>query len=317
MKISIVTPSFNQGHFLEETILSILNQGYKNLELIIIDGGSTDESVEIIKKYQSHIQYWVSEPDNGQSHAINKGFERCTGDVIAWLNSDDLYTENALGRVGTFFEKNPGIDFIHGSAIVFGPETKTLIQGMTYQDKAVYLAGMPSPQPSFFFRKEMLTKVGQLDEALHYGMDYDFFLRMALVGLPYYMTGDPIARYRIHGSSKSNTSKIAFAREWGAIFSTLLRSVDYQLGIEAFGDLRLYNPREGHYQSEKLESATMERATGLALINIATFLNVGQERAKALEILDYVKKHFKPVYDNMHLAIPHSKIRIKNLLRIK
>ena len=109
-KISIITPSFNQSRFLEESILSVLNQNYSNLEYLLIDGFSTDRSIEIIKKYQEKIKFWVSEKDNGQSQAINKGFKKATGEIIAWLNSDDILLPNTLHAVEDFFLKNPTVD---------------------------------------------------------------------------------------------------------------------------------------------------------------------------------------------------------------
>jgi len=111
-KISIITPSFNQGKYLEETIFSVLGQNYPNLEYIIIDGGSTDNSVDIIKKYENQLTYWISEPDNGQSHAINKGFMKATGGILAWLNSDDMYLPGVLDYVAkTINIEEPGIYF--------------------------------------------------------------------------------------------------------------------------------------------------------------------------------------------------------------
>ena len=113
-KITIVTPSYNQGQFLEETIRSVILQGYKNLEYIVIDGGSTDNSLEIIHKYQDYLTYWVSEPDEGQAEAINKGFNLATGDIFAFLNSDDVYLPETLAKVGKFFAESSQIDFLCG-----------------------------------------------------------------------------------------------------------------------------------------------------------------------------------------------------------
>src|SRR5437773_10669670 len=121
-KLSIITPSFNQAQYLEETILSVLQQKYDPLEFIIIDGGSTDGSVEIIRKYESRLAYWVSEKDRGQAHAINKGLQRATGELIAYLNSDDYYSPGALRSVAEFFMVHPDVDLIHGRCAVADAE---------------------------------------------------------------------------------------------------------------------------------------------------------------------------------------------------
>src|SRR5437867_1190897 len=127
-KLSIVTPSFNQGRFLEETILSVLNQGYEPLEYIIIDGGSTDESVEVIKRYEDRLAYWVSEKDRGQVHAINKGLEKATGDVFAFINSDDVYFPGAFNAAMNHFAANPDCEWLCGDTEMFGEghETKMI-----------------------------------------------------------------------------------------------------------------------------------------------------------------------------------------------
>src|ERR1044071_6569232 len=122
LKLSIITPSFNQGRYLEETILSVLNQGYQPLEYIVIDGGSTDESVSIIRRYEHHLAYWVSEKDRGQVHAINKGLEKATGDIFAFLNSDDLYLPGAFRAVMEHFREKPDCEWLCGETLLFGTE---------------------------------------------------------------------------------------------------------------------------------------------------------------------------------------------------
>lgn len=125
-RISIVTPSYNQGQFIEETIRSVLLQGYPDLEYIIIDGGSTDESVEIIRKYERWITFWVSEPDSGQTNAINKGFKRSTGEIVAWLNSDDVYTAGSLCTAAKAFAEQPHVAVIYGKIDAIDADTSIL-----------------------------------------------------------------------------------------------------------------------------------------------------------------------------------------------
>src|SRR5437870_3630005 len=124
--LAVVTPSYNQGHFLEETILSVLNQGYPNLEYVVVDGGSTDESVEIIRKYEPWLAYWVSERDQGQTHAINKGLARATGEVFAYLNSDDLFVPGALTAIGEAYARYPHADAIYGKCVYIAEDGSEL-----------------------------------------------------------------------------------------------------------------------------------------------------------------------------------------------
>ena len=182
--ISIVTPSYNQWQYLENAILSVLNQNYPNLEYIIIDGGSTDNSVEMIKKYEKYLKYWVSEPDWGQSHAINKGFKYATGDVLAWLNSDDYYMPGALHKVAEVAIASPDADVFvgigqivdHTGKVVYYKEPSSEI---TIESMYHWMDGGNFMQPSCFFRKAAWEVAGPLDENVHIAFDVDLWLRMA------------------------------------------------------------------------------------------------------------------------------------------
>jgi len=182
-KISIVTPSFNQGQYLEKTILSVLDQNYPNLEYIIIDGGSTDNSVDIIKKYEKHLKCWVSEPDRGQSHAINKGFEHATGDLMAWLNSDDYYMPGALHKVAEVAMAKPEAGAIIGAGQFVNESGKVKLYKepaeVTLESLYDWLDIFHFMQSSCFFRKNVWDKCGPLDEQIHIAMDLNLWLRIA------------------------------------------------------------------------------------------------------------------------------------------
>ena len=181
--ISIVTPSYNQGRFLEETIRSVLLQGYPNLEYIIIDGGSSDNSKEIIKKYEPWLTYWVSEPDQGQSHAINKGFSRATGDVFGWLNSDDYFHKSALSTLIELRQNNPG------NIAWVGACRDVDINGNCLRKRSPRVGNKKEygnwskdawiPQPSCLFDSKTFNDVGKIDENLNFVMDVDLWMRLA------------------------------------------------------------------------------------------------------------------------------------------
>jgi len=181
-KISIVTPSYNQGKFLERTILSILNQNYPNLEFIIIDGGSTDESLKIIKKYEKYLSYWVSEKDRGQSDALNKGFKMTTGEIIGWQNSDDIYLPGAFDKVAKFFKENSKIDIVYGNRFDIDEDDNIIGESRFVRfSKIVYqYDGLPFGTQSLFWRRALFSKIGYLDVELHFSMDYEYFLRAAI-----------------------------------------------------------------------------------------------------------------------------------------
>ncbi len=204
-KFSIITPSYNQGEFLEETILSIIDQNYSNLEIIVIDGGSTDNSVEIIKKYEKYLTYWVSEKDKGQTHAINKGFKIATGDFVNWINSDDLVEKGALEKLNKAINKNPKIDVIYGDYSAIDKYSNLIYKRKSapFLPFNLIWGRQLSSQPAVFFKRELLDKFGYLDEKKHFCMDTEFWIRMFLRGVKFYQIKEFIGITRVHGDAKT------------------------------------------------------------------------------------------------------------------
>jgi len=205
-KISIVTPSYNQAQFLERTILSVLNQNYPNLEYIIIDGGSTDGSVEIIKKYKKYLACWVSEVDEGQADAINKGFKIVTGEFIGWQNSDDIYLPRAFYKVAKKFSENPDTDLVFGNRYSID-ENENIIRDMRYvsfNHKSLLYEGSALNNQSAFWKKELMDKVGLFDESYKFCMDYDFWVRAGKIG-KFLLIRDYLGAFRGHKDTKTNT----------------------------------------------------------------------------------------------------------------
>lgn len=228
MKISIITPSFNQAQYLEQTIDSVLSQNYANIEYIIIDGGSTDGSVEIIKKYDKHLKYWISEKDNGQSHAINKGINKANGEIVNWLNSDDYYEPGALEIVAEVFE-DPEITCFCGRSNIFNEDGfQRQSKGTDVYDNnlAKSIGWARIDQPETFFRKEVWDKVRLLNEKLHYTMDREWWMCYL-----YHFGLDSIAKiddvlvnFRLHADSKTVSPSSKFDEEHNTLFYSLARA---------------------------------------------------------------------------------------------
>jgi len=204
-KISIITPSYNQGEFIEETLRSVLLQGYPNLEYIVIDGGSTDDSVNIIRKYEPRISYWVSESDKGQTNAINKGLKIATGEIIAYLNSDDLYQPDTFQIVVDYFNDNPDVDMVFGDIIHIDKYSNELrkISREPLNNDLFYGCCFYTPQPTVFLRRNIVEKTGEFDESLNLGMDLDYWMRLSFHGRIAYIP-KTLARARIYPDAKSS-----------------------------------------------------------------------------------------------------------------
>lgn len=202
--VSIITPSFNQGQFLEATIQSVLDQTYKNIEYIVIDGGSTDSSIEIIKKYERNISYWISEKDKGQADAINKGFVKAKGDYICWVNSDDLLYSNFISDRIKHFSEHENISMIYGDVHQgWDINSKKLRKGSQQSWKEMITTGMVNvPQMSAIWKREVLSSIGGLNVSFTVLLDWEYFVRIAKTFRILYIP-DAVAFFRQHKDSKS------------------------------------------------------------------------------------------------------------------
>ena len=219
-RISIVTPNYNYGQFLEETIRSVLLQGYPNLEYLIIDGGSTDNSVEIIKKYEPWLTYWVSEPDRGQSHAINKGIGHLTGEIFAYINSDDFYLPGAFAIAAEVLQSTSLI-WLCGNCLVVNEDSRSQGESRSHisSEAADWILhrvrdnGTKIIQPTCFIKFQLFSSVGIFDESLRFSFDFEFFTRLFLKGYMPKHSDFPVAAFRIHEKSKTVSNQHTFIDE--------------------------------------------------------------------------------------------------------
>jgi glycosyltransferase involved in cell wall biosynthesis len=217
-RISVVTPSFNQGRYLEAAIRSVLDQDYPDLEYIVMDGGSTDGSVDIIRRYADRLAYWVSAPDGGQSAAIASGFQRATGDILAWLNSDDIYLPGALHQVGRAFEQAPSVDFVYGARRIIDERGHPIgsRNPPTLLHKYYFVFGQWIPQECAFWRRTLYDRVGGLDPTLRFSLDFSLFIRMWAMGR-FKKIDVELGAFRAHEATKTRTLSDVMVREGAAI----------------------------------------------------------------------------------------------------
>ena len=227
--ISIITPSFNQARYLEQTMRSVLEQDYPNIEYWVIDGGSTDGSVDIIQRYAPSLAGWVSEKDSGQAEAVNKGFARASGDYIAWLNSDDLYYPGALSEAVRALQANPAAPFVF-SDVESIDETGTAFNRMRYGSWGLkdLMRFRIIGQPGVFMRRSALLKAGFLDTSYQYILDHHLWLRLAALGAPCYVPGALWAAARVHPDAKNTAQATGFRPEALRLADWLLKDPRFQ-----------------------------------------------------------------------------------------
>jgi len=221
VRLSVVTPSYNQNRFIEQTILSVKGQNCPGVEHVVMDGGSTDGTVETLERYAgSYNLQWTSEPDKGQSDALNKGLSLSRGRLIGWLNSDDIYLPDALVKVTRYFDAHPETDWLYGDGCIIDEDSRLLApsKGRPYDLEAFLRDGQFICQPAAFFRRRALEAAGPLDPALHFGMDYDLFIRLGLRCAAGYLP-ETLAAFRITDAAKSLDKSAQFVAD-------LLRALD-------------------------------------------------------------------------------------------
>jgi len=206
-KISIVIPSFNQGKFIEQTLKSVIDQSYPNLELILVDGGSTDNTLDIIKKYEKYFTWWVSEPDTGQTAAINKGFEKSSGEIMAWLNSDDLMISGVLRLVADYFANNPDVQVVYGNRILINEDGLEVGRWTlpNHSDRVLKWIDFV-PQETLYWSREAWNRTGsKLDEKFQFAMDWDFLLRLSAIKIKMHHLPLFLGMFRIHRHQKTSS----------------------------------------------------------------------------------------------------------------
>lgn len=204
MKVSIVTPSYGQGRFIRATIDSVLSQQGAQIEYFVMDGGSKDETVDVLKSYGDRL-HWVSEGDKGQTDAINKGMRLATGDIVAYLNSDDVYQPGAIAKVVEIFERHPEVDFVYGDFHAINEDGGLIDKVLTipFDPEILLYDANFICQPASFYRRSLLDKIGLFDDSLRFLMDYEFFLRAAKRGVRFQMIPQALASIRFHGACKT------------------------------------------------------------------------------------------------------------------
>jgi glycosyltransferase involved in cell wall biosynthesis len=252
--VTVITPSYNQAQFLEATICSVIQQDYPNMEYMVIDGGSTDGSQEIINRYADRLAYWISEKDSGQSQAINKGLARVHGKILGWLNSDDVLKPGTISRVVEVLNQRSDIDVVYGRLDRIDPlgnlvPTPQLPKDKVEFDKQTALMECVVNQPGCFWRRSIMDKVGLLNETLHYGMDFEYWTRMLLAGARFKRLDDTVAEFRLSPASKTVSQTTQMALEAISIVNNFLSQANLaqSLGLAPGALRRQANKGRGNF----------------------------------------------------------------------
>lgn len=217
--ISIVVPNYNGGATIEATLRSLIDQNYPRLEILVVDGSSTDDSVKVIRRYEQHIAWWVSEKDRGQTNAINKGFARATGEIVNWLCSDDVLLPGALHKVANAFAANPGTDIVAGSCRLTYPDTRLNRVDVASPSSVELLPCMIQiPQQACFYRRSLLKRTPPLDEGLHYAMDFELWNYFVASGAKWYFVPDILAEMRNAEANKTTEGGVKITREIETVY---------------------------------------------------------------------------------------------------
>lgn len=222
--LSIVVPNYNGGATIDATLRSLIHQDYPRVEILVVDGGSTDNSLEIISKYEQHITWWVSEKDRGQSHAINKGFARATGEVVNWLCSDDVLLPGALSRIAAAFTENPAADVVVGSSRITYPNPRLNRIGVASPLSVELLPCTNQiPQPSCFYRRSLLKRYPPLDETLHYAMDLELWTHFVASEARWHFIPHVVSEMRFSNNNKTAAGGIRITREIETVYKRYVR----------------------------------------------------------------------------------------------
>jgi glycosyltransferase involved in cell wall biosynthesis len=232
-RISIVMPSYNHGHMIERSLLSVLNQNYPNTELIVMDGGSRDDTRAVLERYGERIELWRSEPDGGQSDALNKGFRHVTGEIVGWLNSDDIYCPGALEFAAGVFAARPEVQVVYGDWFTLDLEDRITARyfSLPFSRAQLITEGFFANAQAMFWRRGLHERFGEFDRRLHYTMDYDLMLRLTGLAAPsaFYRTHRPLGCFRVYPGQKTGTADPRVAQEHELIASK--EKVSWKYGL--------------------------------------------------------------------------------------